>query len=93
MNRKELIGRMSAISDLTQKDCDLALTAFIEIVQDALVTGDKVALVGFGTFDTHTTAARQGRNPKTGAPMVIPQQVRPRFRAGSELKAQVGGSR
>jgi len=83
---------MATQADLTQKDCDRALSAFMEITMDAVTHGDKVTLVGFGSFEGVETAERIGRNPATGESMTIPAKVRPKFKPGKEFRNQVGGS-
>ena len=67
MNKTELITAMAEASGLTKKDCDTALNAFVDTLQTALKSGDKVQLVGFGTFEVKERAARTGKNPATGA--------------------------
>lgn len=92
MNRQQLLARMADKADLTQKDCDRALSAFIEITMDVVTHGDKLTLVGFGSFEGVETAERLGRNPATGEALTIPAKVRPRFKPGKEFRTQVGGS-
>ena len=89
MNRSELINSMAEKSKLTKKDADLALKAFIESVEEALENGDKVQLVGFGTFEPRIRAAREGRNPKTKETIQIPESIAPAFKAGKEFKERV----
>ena len=89
MNKNELISAMAEKSKLTKKDADIALDAFVESVQDALKAGDKVQLVGFGTFEVKTRAARTGKNPRTGEPMTTPAKKAPAFRASKNLKEAV----
>lgn len=86
MNKNELISAMAEKSKLTKKDADIALDAFVESVQDALKAGDKVQLVGFGTFEVKTRAARTGKNPRTGEPVKIAASKAPTFKAGKALK-------
>ena len=86
MNKNELISAMAEKSKLTKKDADIALDAFVESVQDALKAGDKVQLVGFGTFEVKTRAARTGKNPRTGEPVKIAASKAPAFKAGKALK-------
>ena len=64
MNKAELVSRMAEKSELTKKEAEMALNALMESIQEALVSGDKVQLVGFGTFETRERAARKGRNPR-----------------------------
>ena len=86
MNKSELIAAIAAKTGETKKDAEVALNAFVNVVTDALVKGDKVQLVGFGTFETRNRAARKGRNPQTGAEMKIPASTSPVFKAGKALK-------
>ena len=89
MNKAELITSMAEKSQLTKKDAESALKAFIDSVQEALEGGDKVQLVGFGTFETRERAARQGRNPRTKETITIPASTVPVFKAGKEFKDRV----
>ncbi|WP_066871022.1 HU family DNA-binding protein [Clostridium mediterraneense] len=89
MNKSELITSMSDKAGLTKKDAEVALKAFIESVQEALESGDKVQLVGFGTFETRERAAREGRNPRTKEVIQIPASKAPVFKAGKEFKERV----
>jgi len=91
MNKTELISAMAAKSGLTKKDSEKALKAFEEAVTETLVSGGKVQLVGFGTFDVTERAAREGRNPQTGAPMQIAASKAPRFKVGKALRDSVNG--
>ena len=86
MNRAELIAAMAKKADLTQKDAEKALKAFTEVVADELKKGEKIQLVGFGTFEVGERAAREGRNPQTGATMTIAACKAPKFKAGKALK-------
>ncbi|EKY27240.1 HU family DNA-binding protein [Clostridium celatum] len=89
MNKAELITSMAEKSQLTKKDAEAALKAFIDSVQEALESGDKVQLVGFGTFETRERAAREGRNPRTKETISIPASTVPVFKAGKEFKERV----
>ena len=89
MNKAELITSMAEKSNLTKKDAELALKAFIESVSETLENGDKVQLVGFGTFETRERAAREGRNPRTKETINIPASTVPVFKAGKEFKEKV----
>ena len=89
MNKSELITAMSEKSNLTKKDAEAALKAFIESVEGALENGEKVQLVGFGTFETRERAARTGRNPRTKEEIQIPASTGPVFKAGKEFKEKV----
>ena len=89
MNKAELITSMAEKSQLTKKDAEAALKAFIDSVQEALESGDKVQLVGVGTFETRERAAREGRNPRTKETISIPASTVPVFKAGKEFKERV----
>lgn len=86
MNRAELVEAMAAKTGDTKKTTDEALRAFVDVVTDALVKGDKVQLVGFGSFEVRTRAARKGHNPQTKAEIKIPACKAPAFKAGTALK-------
>ena len=86
MNKQELISAMAEKANLTKKDAEAALNAFVASVEEALVKGDKVQLVGFGGFEVRERAARVGRNPQTGAEMKIDAAKVPAFKAGKALK-------
>lgn len=89
MNKQELVTKMAEKTQLTKKDTEAALKAFIDSVQEALVNGEKVQLIGFGTFDVRERAARSGRNPSTGETIQIAASKNVSFKAGSELKGLV----
>ncbi|MDF2626777.1 MAG: non-specific DNA-binding protein [Symbiobacteriaceae bacterium] len=89
MNKQELVASVAEKSDLTKKDAEKAINAVIESIKTALNQGDKVSLVGFGTFEVRTRAARSGRNPQTGDTIKIPAGKVPAFRPGKELKESV----
>ena len=89
MNRSELVAKIAAKTGMTKKDTDLALSATIESITEALKSGDKIQLVGFGTFETRVREARTGRNPRTGAEIKIAKAVCPVFKAGKALKDAV----
>lgn len=86
MNKAELIASMAEKGDLSKKDAEKALNAFLETVEDALVNNDKVQLVGFGSFEVRERAARKGRNPQTKAEITIPASKAPVFKVGKALK-------
>ncbi|MBR1884260.1 MAG: HU family DNA-binding protein [Clostridia bacterium] len=86
MNKAELITKMAEESKLTKKAAEAALQAFVSTVEGALKAGDKVQLVGFGTFEVRQRAARKGRNPQTKAEIKIPASKAPAFKAGKALK-------
>lgn len=89
MNKTELIEAIVKESGLKKKDAEAALTAFVEVVEKALAKGEKVQLVGFGTFETKKRAAREGRNPKTGETIKIKASKYPAFSAGKAFKDKV----
>ena len=86
MNKTELVAAMAEKAGLSKKDAEAALAAFTTTVADALKAGDKIQLVGFGTFEVSERAARTGRNPQTGAEMTIAASKAPKFKAGKALK-------
>lgn len=89
MNKTELVAAVAAKAELSKKDAEAAVSAVLDSVKDALADGDKVSIVGFGTFAVKTHAAREGINPLTKAPMSIPETKVPTFKAGSALKDAV----
>ena len=86
MNKADLVSMMAAKSNLTKKDSESALNAFVETVQAALKKGEKIQLVGFGTFEVRQRAARTGINPRTKEEIKIPATKSPVFKAGKALK-------
>ena len=86
MNKTELVAAMAEQTNLSTKDADAALKAFIDVVSEELKKGEKVQLVGFGTFEVSERAAREGRNPQTGETMEIKASKTPKFKAGKALK-------
>ena len=89
MNKTELIDVMASKTGLTKKNTEVALNAFIETVSEQLAKGDKISLVGFGTFEVAERAEREGRNPQTGETMKIAASKAPKFKAGKALKDSV----
>jgi DNA-binding protein HU-beta len=89
LNKQELVASVAEKAQLTKKDAEKAINAVIESIKEALNKGDKVSLVGFGTFEVRTRAARSGRNPQTGETIKIPAGKVPAFRPGKELKESV----
>ncbi|MDK2801580.1 MAG: DNA-binding protein HU-beta [Clostridiales bacterium] len=89
MNKAELVASMAEKSEMSKKDAEKALNSFIESVQEALVKGDKVQLVGFGSFEVRERAERKGRNPQTKEEIVIPASKVPVFKVGKALKDAV----
>ena len=86
MNKTELVAAMADAAEISKKDAEKALKAFTDVVADELKKGGKVQLVGFGTFEVSERAAREGRNPQSGAVMKIPASKAPKFKAGKALK-------
>lgn len=86
MNKTELVAAMAEQTQLSKKDAEAALKAFIDVVSEEMKKGEKVQLVGFGTFEVSERAAREGRNPATGEFMVIKASKAPKFKAGKALK-------
>lgn len=89
MNKTELIAAAAEQAGLSKKDTEKVLTAMLETVTAALASGEKVSLVGFGTFETKTRNARMGRNPKTKEEIRIPASKAPVFKAGKALRDAV----
>lgn len=89
MNKTELINAVAAKAEISKKDADKALAAVLGAIEEALVNGDKVQLIGFGTFEVKERAARTGHNPKTGASIEIAASKVPSFKAGTALKNAV----
>ena len=88
MNKTDLVNAVAA-AGFTKKDADKAVAAFFEAIEGALVKGDKVQLIGFGTFEVRERAAKEGRNPKTGETIKIAASKVPAFKAGAALKNAV----
>ena len=86
MNKSELIAAIAAKTGETKKSAEASLNAFIDVVTESLVKGDKVQLVGFGSFEVRKRAARKGRNPQTKEEIKIPASKAPVFKAGKALK-------
>jgi DNA-binding protein HU-beta len=89
VNKADLITSMAEKSELTKKDAEKALKAFMESVEETLAKNEKVQLVGFGTFEVRERGERKGRNPKTLEEITIPASKAPVFKAGKELKDKV----
>ncbi|HJC54842.1 MAG TPA: HU family DNA-binding protein [Candidatus Gemmiger stercoravium] len=89
MTKVELIAAVAANAGLTKKDAEKAVTATIDVITETLQKGEKVSLVGFGTFEVRERKERQGRNPQTREPMTIPASKLPAFSAGKALKDAV----
>ena len=89
MNKTELVAAIVEKTELSKKDAEKAVKAFTEVVADELKHGEKIQLVGFGTFEVADRPAREGRNPKTGETMTIAASKTPKFKAGKALKDMV----
>ena len=89
MNKSELISSMAEKANVSKKDAEAVLKAFMDSIGEALENGDKVQLVGFGTFEAKRREARKGRNPQTKEEITIPASTVPAFTAGKELKERV----
>ena len=89
MNKTELIAAVAEKAELSKKDAEKALKAFTDVVAEELVKGEKIQLVGFGTFVVAEREEREGRNPKTGEKMTIAASRSPKFKAGKALKDMV----
>lgn len=89
MNKAELIAKVAENAGLSKKDAEKAVNAFTDAITGALKKGDKIALVGFGTFEVRNRSARTGRNPKTKETITIPASKVPAFKAGKALKDAV----
>ena len=86
MNKTELIAAVAEKAEISKKDSEKALKAFVDVVTEQLKAGDKVQVVGFGTFEVSERAAREGRNPQTGETMKFAACKAPKFKAGKALK-------
>lgn len=91
MNKSELIAAIATKTGETKKDAEATLNAFVNVVSETLAKGDKVQLVGFGSFEVRKRAARKGRNPQTKEEIKIPASKAPVFKAGKALKDLVNG--
>lgn len=89
MNKTELIAAIAERTELSKKDSEKALKAFVDVVTEELKKGEKIQLVGFGTFEVSERAERVGRNPQSGKEMKIPASKAPKFKAGKALKDEV----
>ena len=89
MNKAELVAAIAEKTELSKKDSEKALKAFIDVVTEELTKGEKIQLVGFGTFEVSERAARTGKNPQTGKAIKIPASKAPKFKAGKALKDAV----
>jgi DNA-binding protein HU-beta len=92
MNKGELIDAVAAKAEVSKKDADLIVTAAVEVIMETVASGDKVTLVGFGSFEPRDRAAREGRNPKTGETLKIAATTVPGFSAGRGFKQLVASA-
>lgn len=93
MNKTDLVAKVAESAELSKKDAEKAVKAFTEVVTEALKDGEKIQLVGFGTFEVTERAARTGKNPQTGKAMKIPACKAPKFKAGKGLKDAVNAAK
>ena len=91
MNIADLVAKIAEKADMTKKDAETALNAVLTSIEEALIADEKIALVGFGTFETKIRAARQGINPRTKATINIPESKVPVFKISKALKDKVAG--
>lgn len=89
MNKTELVAKVAEKADLTKKDAEKAVASLFSSIEEALAAGEKIQLIGFGTFEVKERAARTGRNPQTGKAIEIPASKNPVFKAGKPLKDAV----
>ncbi len=89
MNKTELIAAVAEKSGLSKKDADNAVNSMLDAVVETLAQGDKVQIVGFGTFEVRSRSERQGRDPRTNNPITIPASKSPAFKAGKAFKDAV----
>jgi DNA-binding protein HU-beta len=89
MNKGELVDAVAAKTNITKKQADEVISAFLSVVTEAVANGDKVTLIGFGSFERRDRSEREGRNPKTNEPMTIPATRVPAFSAGKLFKEKV----
>lgn len=91
MNKSELVAAIAEETGFTKKDSEKAVKAFTDVITNELAQGEKVQLVGFGTFETVNRAERKGRNPQTKETITIPASIAPKFKPGKALKDAVNG--
>ena len=89
MNKAELVAAIAQKAEISKKDYEKAVKALVEVVTEELVKGEKVQVIGFGTFEVSERPAREGRNPRTGATMTIAASKAPKFKAGKALRDAV----
>lgn len=86
MNKADLVNKVADKTGLKKKDAELAVNSMFECIEEALASGEKVQIIGFGTFETRSRSARSGRNPQTGETIEIPASTVPAFKPGNKLK-------
>lgn len=86
MNKMDLINKVAEETGLKKKDAEQAVNSVFTVIEDALAAGEKVQIIGFGTFETRSRSARSGRNPQTGETIEIPASTVPAFKPGNKLK-------
>lgn len=91
MNKTELIDKVATEAEITKKDAEKAVKAVFNVISEGLAQGDKIQLIGFGTFEVRQRKAREGRNPRTNEPIQIEASKAPAFKAGKQLKDLVNG--
>ena len=91
MNKTDLVNVVANATELTKKEVDAVISATVKAITDALKGGDKVQLIGFGTFEVKAAAEREGRNPKTGETIKIAASKKPAFSASKALKDEING--
>jgi DNA-binding protein HU-beta len=89
MNKSELVAKVAEKTKITHAQAEHSVNALLGTIEEALRNGEKVSLVGFGSFDTHKRKARTGRNPKSGAPIKIPAKTVVKFKPGSKLVKKI----
>ncbi|MDZ8141118.1 MAG: HU family DNA-binding protein [Nostoc sp. DedQUE04] len=89
MNKGELVDAVASKANVTKKQADEVISAFLSVVTEAVANGEKVTLIGFGSFERRERSEREGRNPKTNEPMTIPATQVPAFSAGKQFKEKV----
>ena len=89
MNKTELVAAVADKAEISRKDAEKAIKAFTDVITEELIKGEKIQIVGFGTFEVAERKAREGRNPKTKETMPIAASIAPKFKAGKSLKDQV----
>ena len=90
LTKQDLVSKVAESSGLSKKDANAAVDAITSAIRSALAAGDSVGLIGFGTFEAKTRAAREGRNPQTGNKISIPAKKVPTFKAGKQLREAIG---